>query len=828
MSDHEVCSLQLLNDLNLKKASAKTKKQVQDMLLQFDEYMKGKEGSGYELAAVYGQFLNQRRIDIKAKAKDRILKEISFKKIDDMVAEMPEDEKSRAKLIEGWIHRPIGKVTSQDVLYAELGAETVRHRASANIEAVLLKHKGHKAFEHGDYDLDILKLSYGEDVSNPVSKDIYKAIRTSMDYMHTEKVTSGYDVGIRENYIGKRDYDLDRIINTKEGPIARPKAKEEFVLAALDTLDLKASGLDPKTAADSLEVTFDKMALKEDTPFIEFDNLKEVIINPRGKAIEKKSSFVFKNAEAEYKFRQKYGKNGGSLASSIETNIRKESRRVGLANVFGKEEVAGFEYTLSKAGITDPVMRKHLQQVFDVFTGKVNQRPTVRVAKGFEILRKLTDMRHLSSAGLSVIKDMPVHMLGLALHTKDIPTMFQMQSKFVGKSLKAFVKNGNMDAIKRTGVFLESVNRSLISGAYDGRDVHDMSKTAFDRFHKKFMSMTLMQRVTNAFKEASADVHASIFADYAQTDFNNLYRPFREQLERHNIHESDWAIIRDGVEDFGNGDRGVTLESIRELPDERFGKSSKQIKENRSKIENMLTSYLISMGEAFSLEPRGRQNFWWASLDANSVGGQFMRSIGQYKGFALAMYSVLGDAWNRGGIKPIAGFVGTSAMLAHGVDQVRNALAGKDVDFSLINDEAEGAARYAPIVKAFISGGTAGLIGDFVNAVSQGPLSTGMEMLSPSLNYGLSAANTVADSVIDLGKGKDISGRVLTGIEKDIPIAPAVLTGIGIAAENVPYLRQVPWLLSAKLLTKDMYTFLHTELDTGAKRAPTTIERLSK
>ena len=450
--------------------------------------------------------------------------------------------------------------------------------------------------------------------------------------------------------------------------------------------------------------------------------------------------------------------------------------------------------------------------VYDVMSGKINQKAVDTPFKIMEGAQKLTDITRLSMGSLSVLLDMPNHMMHIAALTPNVGSMFNMQAKMISNIIGGFKGTTNKAILlKEAGIHLENVHHSLIQESYGGRNFEDKSKDAIDRWHRKFMDLTLMQKVANAEKEGSMLTHMTILASYADTPFSQLHRGFREQMERYNIHVEDWALLKKAVTPLGNGSNGITHTGINNLDSSHFPNMSQvKIGEQKQKLQNLLTSYLTGLGQIGAIEPGAGTNHWVASLDANTFGGQLARYVWKYKGFAVEQYKSIGEAYQRGGYKPVVGFIGTSTMLGYSIGQLKAALAGEELQWP-IDMEKEGYDRYKVLIESVFRGGSMGLIGDFVNASSKGIFSSAVNNISPTFSMYSNLLKTGVETAQQMAKpdGHPVK-RLLSGMERDLPLAQLASIPINI----------VPVTFMIKKIQQDLYTFFHTELNTGAKRPP--------
>jgi hypothetical protein len=536
---------------------------------------------------------------------------------------------------------------------------------------------------------------------SPEVKQVAKVIRGILDRTYELKRQAGFNVRYLPNYVGRQYHPAAKI--EKLGP-------EGWKQLARNTMDFKKMGYAGEEIDEFLEQTYKSLTSRNINPLgVMDDNLKSILF-PQGKSVEGRRSIHFKEGESLNSYYEGLGVN---YMENLIKDIDADARKIGAAQRFGPDFDRGFKSTLQKArvqakenGTLDKFIaeEKKMQRNFDLMVHGPGHPQERLMAKFGGKTRKLVDMTKLSLALISTVTDFP---LAAGVISKTTGKNFlQAQLQVIGEFGKMFKNNKDrMLAGSKLRVFAEDVNVfSMKNRIGEEGQISDF----FDKAHQFSMTMTGLPRQALAMRTAISKMFSTDLAEQSHRSFDQLYIGTQDTLNKVGIGAKEWDLIRQNVDDFGDGTKGITPESIADLDISPAQKN---------KLGQSISAYLSELAELGSPTPGVKRQAWKNSIDPNTIIGQVARFVGQYKSFSLsqldtmAFISATGKQGGKWGQGKYGNVKLTAATMASSTAMGYLAIAAKDI--------AKGKQPQDPtttdaFLRAFAQGGAGLIYADFI------------------------------------------------------------------------------------------------------------------
>lgn len=387
-----------------------------------------------------------------------------------------------------------------------------------------------------------------------------------------------------------------------------------------------------------------------------------------------------------------------------------------------------------KAGVSGTIKEGAMDALWDTVSGKVNHVGSVKVAAFFQGVRNTLTSAKLGGAAISAISDL---------------AFLQRTSAWAGiPAYKVF---------KRELALLSGAEQRAVAGKLMlGNDVWSVKALAGQRFTEitgtgvsaqladVTMRISGLTALTDAGKTAFGMELASRFAQDFGKSFDQLGGNFRKSIEAFGFTDADWAIMR-STNTFSH--KGATFFDPSELM-KRTDISSKE----KMGVLNKYLEFQSEMQTFAVPEPDARSRaIATLGMKRGTAAGEAMRSLFQFKGFPT---SVILTHFYRGmyetGMKSQLNYIGQLAIGTTVMGLI--ALEAKEI----LKGNEPRPITIDNLGAAFLQGGGAGIMGDFLHAGAFG-----------SNRYGQDIFTSLSGPMV--GLAKDVTrvtlGQVGKGIE---------------------------------------------------------------
>jgi hypothetical protein len=694
-----------------------------------------------------------------------------------------------------------------------------------------------KRLKDGDEVLEreIYKLEYGELSQSELGKisqdaiKAHKAIKKLNDYDYKQKKVQGAEVGFQAKRmfrqyhdptnmreLGQRNWvDLVRK-NMKDEPIIRRIADDEKMTKKYE------KSADP--VEDFLMDHYEKIIVNESKKGISIeDTFQSSQFAGQQKGWEYSRLFEFKNADAQMGYNRNL--NNVSLFQMISKDIIRDSGTVGSMSLLGPNPNLSITKLISEYGLENG---DTLKREFRVAAGRKTGVASDLIPVASEKARKLTDMSLLSTSLFSTLPDLAIG--AFLVSGKTGKNFFNTLGDIVGGNLKLIPKGKREEVARRLNILMDDelfdYHRLGEDGALntkldpfknaileDSPIKRSMAKAGrrlgagIDYAHNKIMKMTGLPVQSQIMRLASTKNFAMYLSDVADTSFDQVYKGTKDLMDRVGIEERDWDILRQHtIKDLPDGSRIIDAEAVLDLTKEQVGMSNQVDFERyiyglNSKVSGMYDF----VANTASPTPGVRAKMPVEIIDPNTEASAAMKTMMQYKSFALSIYRSLqegiGDRVGKDKYTDTATMMITSMGLAYLGWEAKNFIAGKDsVEVPNPVQNPKDFAKFSATLLG--RAGTAGLMFDFVAADYNSPWkSLGGDLIGPSPRIAQSAIS-LAKSPLDIFMAEDnketrkAKRNALNNLERLTP--------------SIPFTRT--------LLNENIFDILHKAGNTGARR----------
>ena len=364
--------------------------------------------------------------------------------------------------------------------------------------------------------------------------------------------------------------------------------------------------------------------------------------------------------------------------------------------------------------------------------------------------------------------------------------------KVVKENAKLFASTKYQNEIAgMVGVFIDEVNHSLVE-SYGGGGGNKLEK-----FHTWFMKWSGLPRQAKAARLATAKLFSTAIANQRNLSWDNIDLGLKETFQRAGIDEGKWDKLRTQFDEFPDGNKGITPESISKIegitPDEADDLSLR------------LASILRDVAELGSPTPRAKEKVLFQSKSPNTYMGAIGHSVAQYKSFSLSMLQTMkavknvgAEGTKLGGIdipannyKEVAATVATATALGYAALSMKDTLKGRE-----LRDPTDPKTWADSLAQS----GAATIVFDFLYTdYSSGWRKLGADILGPNFS-------TLEDGITFVQAGYNMSTS--EGKER----AKAFRKLLGAVERNTP---SIPF--ARDQINREVFNLIHQKLNTGKR-----------
>lgn len=449
-------------------------------------------------------------------------------------------------------------------------------------------------------------------------------------------------------------------------------------------------------------------------------------------SMRERRAFRWTSPEAWLWANRTFGLGDAHIFDLFVSHLDGMARDIGLLQTLGPDPDATIRVladTARKEG--DRTGAYFIQSAYNQVSGSGNAPNNHRAAAFMREARALFAAADLGSALLSAPGDFAT--LALSARWVGLPVwkVFSEYARLFSPASKA-----DRAQAARAGFIFDSYTQRVSSVVRDQMD--QFGSGLFTQVADTVLKLSLLTHHTDVARAAFARVAMGQFADLSGRTFERLPKETLRFFEAHGIGKGDWELMKaHGVVDYGNGIRFME-------PLAMVNSGNKAAREAGLKFQGALLEEIhVAVPTAGALE----RAVVLQQTRPGTVAGEFLRSFGQYKGFPLSVLLSHGyravQELSQGRASYLASLaVGLTAMGALSV-QLKAIAQGKDPR-EMWGDPAISAKFWGA---AFVQGGGAGIIGDFLYA---GLSRSGQ---NPASTFFLGPAGSRLDSFVDITLG---------------------------------------------------------------------------
>lgn len=731
------------------------------------------EGEELEVLSLAREIARQARINAVMQKRNRLLNAKAYADIMRFVQQSDNPAEALSAIMVGSFKYAEGGMNSVDARQ-----QGVMSKYAGELLAALHKERLDKLFLSKELEGKVFQAMFdGDDFDVNVAggaeaKRIAEIIQITQKRMLKRKNQQGAMIAELKNYAVRQSHD----------PIllrAGAKTSEELKAARQSWVEymMKPDVLDPKTFENKPPTRDGEPYTNEQFLADMWDNLvsgqhdKVDALRGDDGSIDKLEGFKgpanlakklsqsriihFKNGAAAHAYFQKYSRM--SLSDAVMNAIQHDAQSIGLMEKFGTNPKSMFERVVDDikkinkddAVKIDQIAKKErsLTNQFKELDGTTRARGAGRpvlfgadfagIAAGW---RMLQNMSKLGMATITSFSDIASKASFINSRTdRGIFTSY-------ARAFSDIFRNYSSQDQKRLA-FLLNVGVDGYNGDVFARfGANDSGPGKLAKAHNIFFRLNGMNYWNNAQKVGLAKMLAADLATYADRGFGDIPNATRFDLQRYDINETEWNLMRQMELEAVDGNKYMTSSGLDALPDSTIAQAAlakanqtrkrklKQptqamIDKYRDDLSTKIATYLTDAADTAIPTPGAKERaIMNQGLERGTVLGESIRAIMQLKGFPITYISkgMTGQYYAKkqlAGMAPneqqfsSSGMVGLAQMMVGATMmgylsvQLKEILKGKE-PLEVFSDET--ALNPELLTKAMLQGGGMGIYGDFL------------------------------------------------------------------------------------------------------------------
>lgn len=506
-------------------------------------------------------------------------------------------------------------------------------------------------------------------------------------------------------------------------------------------------------------------------------------------------ALYFKDGDAAFQYNTKFGQ--GRLAETVLQGLDGAAKSAGLLKVLGTNPEATLdrlfmEYEDSLRG--DPERRAkfaskkgELRNLLATLDGTTQIPGDVQAAKIAAFTRAWVAMSKLGGMLISSITDLSNYAAEMRFGQDQ--NLLGGVLDGMGALTRGRAKGEQKQILASLGVFHES----MLGGAYHRFDNPDLvgGKTAWAM--QQFFKWTGINWWTETLRDAYALSHSHYMASNAGKAFDALPDSLRDMLGLYKIDAGKWELLRNAPMQAADGRNYMTPEGVNTLPRQALENyiasvgrtvSDASVQNLRDDLASALRAMTIDRMHHAVIEPGARTRaFMQRGTQPGTVAGEFLRYIGQFKSFPVALiqmtlgrevygrgYDTIGEYLRkgRGDMLGLASFIALSVGMGYAAMSIKDLLRGKNP--RPIDDRRTWMA-------AFVQGGGLGIYGDFLFGQYS---RTGGTLTASLAGPAFGVLDTVMDLKTRIQKGDDVAAAAFKAALDNTPFMNIFYTRVAL------------------------------------------------
>jgi hypothetical protein len=484
---------------------------------------------------------------------------------------------------------------------------------------------------------------------------------------------------------------------------------------------------------------------------------------------------IFKNADSWMKYQEEFG--DPNVFDTMVAHTKNMSRDIAMMEILGPNPDATTTFIKNKLiekakvkGISGDIdlkaenaarrANKKIDEMYKAVTGRNNAPINGIVASTFAGLRQVIQSAQLGATSLAAITDINFQRLARQFSGLNQTRTLQQYLEFVNP-LNAKEKG---ELAISSGLIAEGWT-SLAAGQM--RYVGDMSGPEITRRVSDFvMRASFLSPFTTAGRWAFGMEFQGSVARMSNRSFADLEKNFKDTLQRYNINQREWDIIRATTPYDEQGAKFIRPTDIIERTDM-----------DDPVLESVATRYLemINTETNFAVPSnsiRGR-TFLTGETQPGTFTGETLRSVAMYKNFGVTVVNThllrgmtLDKTSSKGGY--YANLLISTTLMGALAMQLKEISKGRDPR-DMFGDSEETAKFW---FAAFLQGGGLGIFGDFLfSGTNRFDASLGETIAGPVFSFGSDLQKLTIDNLYEAATGQNTNaaGELVKFTQRYLP-----------------------------------------------------------
>lgn len=649
-----------------------------------------------------------------------------------------------------------------------------------------------REFISGAFDRDIYDALWrmGQDKPDmtgvsPQAQQLAQIVNKYQEYARNKRNRFGAWIRDLQGYITRQTHDMYKI---------REASEDEWVGFVKDRLDLPKmmrlgliSETDPIGSLRELYAEFASGSHMKNIPGEE-----DTIALGKGSNLAKRESvsraLYFKDGLSAFEYNTQFG--SGTLAESVQMGLERAASSIALLKTLGTNPEATLtrlmdEFESSLVGERRHQFRQQRGAILNMLAqvdGSVNIPGSVSAAKIGATLRGWQSMARLGGALISSTTDLAGY--AAELRYAQGKNLFSGVLDGIVGLTQGRATGERADILISMGVFHESM-AGAISARFDNPDLVGGKMAAGMRHFFRLNGLTWW---TETLRDAAALQHSSYMATQSGKKLADINPELRRLFGLYGIDEGKWDIIRLSKV-VADGKEYIAPDGLKTIPREMLENYITSVGRtvNDAAVQNLRDDLAQTMRVMFVdrahfavLEPGARTRaFMTRGTKPGTVPGEFLRYIGQFKSFSIAMtqmvlgreiygrgYDSLGQYLRKGkgDMLGLAAMIGMYGALGYAAMSIKDLIKGREPR-DLVDKET-GMPNVKTIGAALAQGGGLGLYGDFLF----GEYSRfGRSFTSSSVGPVLGNLDTLTDLWTRMRNGDDLAASSFKALLDNTP-----------------------------------------------------------
>lgn len=502
----------------------------------------------------------------------------------------------------------------------------------------------------------------------------------------------------------------------------------------------------------------------------EFENMALGVKQDLSKKASAKRVLHFKDAEAAWKYNERFGSR--SIKDQVFSDIYYRSKSIAAMENFGPSVEQNFERltrelreearAAENAGASsDSLNDWRIQALFEQMTGKSDIPVNHTLARSMNNVRALTIMAKMGGTVVNAISDKVF--MNAEFAYQGISRIESWVKQFTGMAART---PENKQFLRLMGVAMDGIIGNTISRYTSHADTSKVMHS----LQQKMFDLNFMNWWTDTHKAAAAELMSAHLGEHAGVSFDELPGELRDILPRYNISRTEWDVIRNATWDNGDGPM-ITPDQLNKAPQELIDKvvAARDLKVNdvnRQRVRDDLdlslrTYYTDRIDVAVPTPGAAEKKYTMLGTRPGTPLGEAVRMVMMFKAFPITILTKIlnrdiyskNDSIKHWAMNNHRGKFNTATMLAGTIaagyisGMIKDTIKGKERKEFF----TDGKLNQKTLLDAASRGGGLGIMGDYLfNEYDSSARALSKTLVGPVLGQ----LDPLAAAITDLKQGE--------------------------------------------------------------------------